>query len=168
MVRSQTRGRCWIVNYWSDIRYADAGMMLCIYTFRFTTVFILFKDLRWINYKLSAEFLQIHICYHRTASLSLTVATILLTAAAESSSPLGCSTIVTPRYFSWNTIPSRRVSRVSVQFSGSSANEKNTNDSFVHQNTTNVCTRRGRQGEKHHSVKKRIDTDLNDSSWPCY
>lgn len=55
--------------------------------------------------------------------LSLTVATILLTAAADSSSPLGCSTIVTPRYLSWNTMPSRRVSLVSVQFSGSSADE---------------------------------------------
>lgn len=52
--------------------------------------------------------------------LFLTVATILLTAAADSSSPLGCSTMVTPRYLSWNTMPSRRVSRVSVQFSGSS------------------------------------------------
>lgn len=51
----------------------------------------------------------------------LTVATILLTAAAESSSPLGCSTIVTPRYLSWNDMPSSRVSLVSVQFSGSSA-----------------------------------------------
>lgn len=52
--------------------------------------------------------------------VGLTVATILLTAAADNSSPLGCSTIVTPRYFSWNTMPSSRVSRVSVQFSGSS------------------------------------------------
>lgn len=52
---------------------------------------------------------------------SLTVATILLTAAADSSSPLGCSTMVTPRYLSWNTMPSSRVSLVSVQFSGSSA-----------------------------------------------
>lgn len=56
--------------------------------------------------------------------LYLTVATILLTAAADSSSPLGCSTIVTPRYLSWNTMPSRRVSLVSVQFSGSSADER--------------------------------------------
>lgn len=58
----------------------------------------------------------------------LTVATILLTAAADSSSPLGCSTIVTPRYLSWNAMPSRRVSLVSVQFSGSSADEKYTSD----------------------------------------
>lgn len=65
--------------------------------------------------------------------LSLTVATILLTAAADSSSPLGCSTIVTPRYLSWNTMPSRRVSLVSVQFSGSSADEKHTSDTFAHQ-----------------------------------
>ncbi len=54
----------------------------------------------------------------------LTVATILLTAAADSSSPLGCSTIVTPRYLSWTVMPSRRVSLVSVQFSGSSADER--------------------------------------------
>lgn len=52
---------------------------------------------------------------------SLTVATILLTAAADCSSPLGCSTIVTPRYLRWNVMPSSRVSLVSVQFSGSSA-----------------------------------------------
>lgn len=54
-------------------------------------------------------------------NIGLTVATILLTAAADSSSPFGCSTSVTPRYFSWNAMPSSRVSRVSVQFSGSSA-----------------------------------------------
>lgn len=50
----------------------------------------------------------------------LTVATILLTAAAESSSPFGCSTNVMPRYLRLNSTPSSSVSRVSVQFSGSS------------------------------------------------
>ncbi len=50
----------------------------------------------------------------------LTVATILLTAAAESSSPLGWSTRVMPRCRMLKVIPSRRVSLVSVQFSASS------------------------------------------------
>lgn len=64
----------------------------------------------------------------------LTVATILLTAAADSSSPLGCSTIVTPRYLRWKTMPSNRVSLVSVQFSGSSARlEKCTSDKSAQQ-----------------------------------
>lgn len=68
--------------------------------------------------------------------VSLTVATILLTAAADSSSPLGCSTIVTPRYLRWKTMPSNRVSLVSVQFSGSSARwEKCTSDTYAHQQT---------------------------------
>lgn len=51
---------------------------------------------------------------------TLTVATILLTAAADSSSPLGLSTSVMPRYLRLKTMPSSRVSRVSVQFSGNS------------------------------------------------
>lgn len=54
----------------------------------------------------------------------LTVATILFTAAAESSSPLDSCTSVMPKYFSWKTIPSNRVSRVSVQFSGSSLEKR--------------------------------------------
>lgn len=56
-----------------------------------------------------------------TCSLgALTVATILLTAAADSSSPLGRSTSVIPRYLRLKTMPSSSVSRVSVQFSGNS------------------------------------------------
>lgn len=51
---------------------------------------------------------------------TLTVATILLTAAADSSSPLGLSTNVIPRYLRLKTMPSSSVSRVSVQFSGNS------------------------------------------------
>lgn len=51
---------------------------------------------------------------------ALTVATILLTAAADSSSPLGRSTSVIPRYLRLKTMPSSSVSRVSVQFSGNS------------------------------------------------
>lgn len=54
----------------------------------------------------------------------LTVATILLTAAADSSSPLGCSTSVMPRYLRLKSIPSSSVSRVSVQFSGSSGQRR--------------------------------------------
>ncbi len=50
----------------------------------------------------------------------LTVATILLIAAAAMSSPLGWPTRVMPKYFTLNTIPSKSVSLVSVQFSGSS------------------------------------------------
>ena len=56
--------------------------------------------------------------------LGLTVATILLTAAADISSPLGCSTSVMPRYLRLKIIPSSNVSRVSVQFSGSSGRER--------------------------------------------
>lgn len=52
---------------------------------------------------------------------TLTVATILLTAAADSSSPLGRSTSVMPRYLRLKIMPSSRVSRVSVQFSGNSS-----------------------------------------------
>lgn len=48
------------------------------------------------------------------------MATILRMAAEAMSSPLGWPTIVIPRYFTLNTIPSNRVSFVSVQFSGSS------------------------------------------------
>lgn len=51
--------------------------------------------------------------------LALAVATILLTAAADSSSPLGRSTSVMPRYLRVKSMPSSSVSRVSVQFSGS-------------------------------------------------
>lgn len=54
------------------------------------------------------------------SGLALTVATILLTAAADSSSPLGLSTSVIPRYLRLKTMPSSSVSRVSVQFSGNS------------------------------------------------
>ena len=60
----------------------------------------------------------------RWCASPLTVATMRFTAAADSSSPLGCSTMVTPRYFSWNTMPSSRVSLVSVQFSGSSVERR--------------------------------------------
>lgn len=49
------------------------------------------------------------------------MATILLTAAADSSWPLGWSTSVMPRCQRLKVMPSRMVSRVSVQFSGSSA-----------------------------------------------
>lgn len=56
---------------------------------------------------------------------TLTVATILLTAAAERSSPLGSSTSVMPMYFRLKSIPSSRVSLVSVQFSGSSKGDYN-------------------------------------------
>lgn len=52
---------------------------------------------------------------------ALTVAKILLTAAADCSSPLGWSTSVMPRWRRLKVMPSRMVSRVSVQFSGSSA-----------------------------------------------
>lgn len=48
------------------------------------------------------------------------MATILRMAAEAMSSPLGWPTRVIPRYFTLNTIPSNRVSFVSVQFSGSS------------------------------------------------
>lgn len=41
-------------------------------------------------------------------------------AADAMSSPLGWPTRVMPRYFTLNTIPSSKVSLVSVQFSGSS------------------------------------------------
>ena len=58
------------------------------------------------------------------ALTGLTVATILLTAAADSSSPLGCSTSVMPRYLRLKSIPSSSVSRVSVQFSGSSGQRR--------------------------------------------
>lgn len=54
----------------------------------------------------------------------LTVATILLTAAADCSSPLGWSTSVMPRWRRLNVMPSKMVSRVSVQFSGSSARRR--------------------------------------------
>ncbi len=59
----------------------------------------------------------------------LTVVTILLIAAAAMSSPLGWPTRVMPRYFTLNTIPSKSVSLVSVQFSGSS---KTQNKHFHH------------------------------------
>lgn len=67
---------------------------------------------------------------------TLTVATILLTAAAESSSPLGCSTSVMPMYLRLKSIPSSSVSRVSVQFSGSSRETtKRLLDSQTHKDT---------------------------------
>lgn len=57
---------------------------------------------------------------NRLGQGTFTVATTLLMAAAESSSPFGCSTSVIPRYLRLKVIPSSRVSLVSVQFSGSS------------------------------------------------
>lgn len=69
---------------------------------------------------------------HPMALAGLTVAAILLTAAADSSSPLGCSTSVMPKYFRLKSIPSRRVSRVSVQFSGSSVqNQDKHSDHYI-------------------------------------
>lgn len=58
-------------------------------------------------------------------SFKLTVATILRMAAEAMSSPLGWPTSVMPRYLTLNTIPSSRVSLVSVQFSGNSTTEVN-------------------------------------------
>lgn len=58
------------------------------------------------------------------SSFTPTVATILFTAAADSSSPLGWSTSVMPRWQRLKVIPSKMVSRVSVQFSGSSTTKK--------------------------------------------
>lgn len=54
----------------------------------------------------------------------LTVTTILLTAAADRSSPLGWSTSVMPRWRRLKVMPSKMVSRVSVQFSGSSEDKR--------------------------------------------
>jgi len=65
-------------------------------------------------------------CYRDAVAPALTVATILFTAAADSSSPLGWSTSVMPRRRRLKVTPSMTASRVSVQFSGSSAGRNET------------------------------------------
>lgn len=67
------------------------------------------------------------------------MATILRMAAEAMSSPLGCPTRVIPRYLTLNTMPSSRVSLVSVQFSGSSASTTRQDTESYRQINTGVC-----------------------------
>lgn len=71
------------------------------------------------------------LCWQKTihdsiviATPALTVAIILFTAAADRSSPLGWSTSVMPRWRRLKVMPSKIISLVSVQFSGSSLEKK--------------------------------------------
>lgn len=78
------------------------------------------QDLSSSDCKMSVNITYIIRLYGSERYQWLTVATILRMAAEAMSSPLGWPTRVIPRYFTLNTIPSSRVSLVSVQFSGSS------------------------------------------------
>lgn len=80
-----------------------------------------------LNWKI--KYLQIYFLWDIVhVTTFLTVMTILFTAAADRSSPLGWSTRVMPRWWRLKVMPSKIVSRVSVQFSGSSGDKwKRTN-----------------------------------------
>lgn len=71
------------------------------------------------NKLLNCKIKYVHVTTFRT------VMTILFTAAADRSSPLGWSTRVMPRWRRLKVKPSMMVSRVSVQFSGSSGDKWN-------------------------------------------
>lgn len=89
-------------------------------------IIVIFAN-KLLNWKI--KYLQIYFLWDIVhVTTFLTVVTILFTAAADRSSPLGWSTRVMPRWRRLKVMPSKIVSRVSVQFSGSSGDKwKRTN-----------------------------------------